>query len=129
MRKVMIDKIGSAAMYEQLAEECTELAKAALKASRQIRGENPPRMTPKEVWAGLQEEVADVWICLRELDLKIDPEIVKFKEERFLKAWEEVHGDETNKPKRVMVGNGYYIQDSDGRGWTFYEMEVTQDDE
>ena len=94
MRKVMVDKIGTAAMYEQLAEECTELAQAALKASRQIRGDNPPRMTPKEVWTGIEEEVADVWICLRELDLKIDPEIVKFKEERFLRAWKEVHDDE-----------------------------------
>lgn len=92
MRKVMVDKVGDAAMYEQLAEECTELAKAALKASRQIRGDNPPRMTPKEIWACLEEEVADVWFCLKELDLKIDPELVKFKEERFLKAWEEIHG-------------------------------------
>lgn len=33
----IIEEIGEAAMLEQLAEECTELAKAALKMARIIR--------------------------------------------------------------------------------------------
>ena len=37
----IIEEIGEAAMLEQLAEECTELAKAALKMARIIRKENP----------------------------------------------------------------------------------------
>ena len=36
----IIEEIGEAAMLEQLAEECTELAKAALKMARIIRKEN-----------------------------------------------------------------------------------------
>lgn len=35
----IIEEIGEAAMLEQLAEECTELAKAALKMARIIRKE------------------------------------------------------------------------------------------
>ena len=41
----IIEEIGEAAMLEQLAEECTELAKAALKMARIIRKENP---TPEQ---------------------------------------------------------------------------------
>ena len=85
----MIEKIGEAAMYEQLAEECAELAQASLKVSRQLRGDNPPRMTPKEVWAGFNEEVADVWLCFKELGVRVDPDIVQFKKERFMKGCEE----------------------------------------
>ena len=33
----MIEKIGKAAMLEQLAEECVELAKAALKRARILK--------------------------------------------------------------------------------------------
>lgn len=43
----IIEEIGEAAMLEQLAEECTELAKAALKMARIIRKENPTPVTEK----------------------------------------------------------------------------------
>ncbi|MEI3320589.1 MAG: hypothetical protein V8R90_08905 [Eubacterium sp.] len=36
----IIEEIGEAAMLEQLAEECTELAKAALKMARIIQRES-----------------------------------------------------------------------------------------
>lgn len=95
-RVVMVNKIGTAAMYEQLAEECCELAQAALKASRLLRGDNPPRnMDHKDVWANVTEEVADVYLCLRELDLDdVDEDLVEFKEGRFLEAWEKEHPSE-----------------------------------
>lgn len=44
----IIEEIGEAAMLEQLAEECTELAKAALKMARIIRKENPTPVTEKK---------------------------------------------------------------------------------
>lgn len=44
----IIEEIGEAAMLEQLAEECTELAKAALKMARIIRKENPNRLLRKK---------------------------------------------------------------------------------
>ena len=44
----IIEEIGEAAMLEQLAEECTELAKAALKMARIIRKENPTPVLRKK---------------------------------------------------------------------------------
>ena len=51
----IIEEIGEAAMLEQLAEECTELAKAALKMARIIRKENPTPVTEKEAIDNIQE--------------------------------------------------------------------------
>lgn len=50
----IIDEIGKAAMLEQLAEECTELAKAALKMARIIRNENPTPVTEEEAIANIR---------------------------------------------------------------------------
>lgn len=58
------EKIGTAAMYEQLAEECAELAQAALKYARIKRGENPTPKTRAEAKAALLEEIADVELCV-----------------------------------------------------------------
>lgn len=58
------EKIGMAALYEQLAEECTELGKAALKMARKLRGDNPTPMTKEEIIKNLNEEIADVMICI-----------------------------------------------------------------
>ena len=38
---MMIEKIGTPAMLEQMAEEAAELAQAALKLARVLRAENP----------------------------------------------------------------------------------------
>lgn len=59
----IIEEIGEAAMLEQLAEECTELAKAALKMARIIRKENPTPVTEKEAIANIREEYTDVVQC------------------------------------------------------------------
>ena len=42
----VIRSLGEPALLEQLAEECSELAQAALKLARLERGENP---TPKAI--------------------------------------------------------------------------------
>lgn len=92
---MMIEKIGKAAMYEQLAEECTELAQAALKAARIIRDENPCGRTPKEVDEMLTEEFTDVYICCSELNMQVDMDVWNQKMERFKHRWEEAHKEET----------------------------------
>ena len=51
----IIEEIGEAAMLEQLAEECTELAKAALKMARIIRKENPTPVTEKDAIANIDD--------------------------------------------------------------------------
>lgn len=86
---MMLEKIGEPAMLEQLAEECMELGKAALKKARVIRGENPTPVTMEAADKNLIEETTDVMICLDELGLKKDPEISYEKRQRFLKRWEE----------------------------------------
>ena len=61
--KSIIETIGEAAALEQLAEECTELAQAALKLARKKRGENPTPKTEQECIVSFMEEVADVELC------------------------------------------------------------------
>lgn len=56
----MIEYIGKPAMLEQLAEEATELAKAALKLARIFRAENPTPVTKDEASKNLIEEINEV---------------------------------------------------------------------
>lgn len=64
LKEAIYKKIGPAAMYEQLAEECAELAQAALKLARIERGENPTPKTREQAWADFLEERADVELIL-----------------------------------------------------------------
>jgi len=84
----MIQEIGEAATLEQLAEECTELAKAALKKARIIRGENPTPVTLKESDAALREEWTDVVTCaVYELEIRFDKNLYEAKQKRFQERW------------------------------------------
>ena len=75
--------IGRPALLEQLAEEAVELAKAALKYARILRDENPTPVTKYEAYTNTIEEYADVIQCARELDINIDEEQIKHKDERW----------------------------------------------
>lgn len=68
-KHMLLDHIGFAAMYEQTAEECAELAQACLKMARLRRGENKPHKPASVIIDNLSEEAADVLICLEELGL------------------------------------------------------------
>lgn len=57
----MIKLTSLPATYEQLAEECNELAKAALKYARILRGENPTPVTRTEAMEAISEEWSDVY--------------------------------------------------------------------
>lgn len=61
--------IGDAALLEQTAEECVELAHACLKMARIIRKENPTPAAYEEMMAKIEEETADVYICLEQLEV------------------------------------------------------------
>ena len=63
----IIKEIGTAAMLEQLAEECTELGKAALKMARIIRKDNPTPVTIEQSKENLCEESGDVITCIEML--------------------------------------------------------------
>lgn len=60
----VLEMIGTAALLEQLAEESAELAQAALKMARKIRNENPTPKSRTDCVANLQEEIADVELCI-----------------------------------------------------------------
>lgn len=86
---MMIEKIGTPAMLEQMAEEAAELSQALLKLSRIKRGENPTPVTEEEAWKHLVEEYTDVVQCAAELQIPVDWQQISEKSERFRKRWEE----------------------------------------
>lgn len=79
----IIELIGPAALYEQLAEECAELGKAAIKMARIIRGDNPTPVTTKEVMEAVKEEYTDVVHCALELSLVVNLDQIIRKDERW----------------------------------------------
>lgn len=89
------ERLSVPAILEQLAEEAAELAQAALKYARILRGENPTPVTKTEALQNLIEEKADVAICLTVLGEKISMErakeylVKKAKEERWLHRLED----------------------------------------
>ena len=70
---IMVEKIGIPAMLEQTAEECSELAKAAIKLLRILYNENPTPVTEEEAQEALEEEFSDVILCSSELGLTYKP--------------------------------------------------------
>ena len=85
------DTIGIAALYEQLAEECTELGKAALKKSRKLRGENPTPLTNEQIDNDIIEELTDIKLVVDTLGIKYDKDIYMNKLNRWVKR---VKGEE-----------------------------------
>ena len=70
MEKIF-EKVGEPALLEQLAEECGELAMAALKVGHTVqkmaridRGENPTPRTLEECMEEFHEEAADLEVTL-----------------------------------------------------------------
>lgn len=58
------DKLSHAAILEQCAEECAELAQACLKLARKLRDENPTPKSKEKLIEGLMEELADATVCI-----------------------------------------------------------------
>lgn len=95
--------IGEPALLEQLAEECSELAQAALKLARLERGENPTPKKQKECVKSLTEELADVELCIEVIEAKhvFDPLIVRAFFEGKRERWaQRIRGAQNKK----MVG-------------------------
>lgn len=83
------EKIGPAATWEALAEECVELAKEALKMGRIIRGENPTDATENETLFRCIEEYTDICNYAMDLGLYADRDIAEKKCKRFEERIEE----------------------------------------
>ena len=81
----LIEHIGEAAMYEQLAEECVELAHACQKKARKLRGENPTPMEMEKIDENVIEEYTDVQLVSSLLEISVDLHLYWEKYERW---WE-----------------------------------------
>lgn len=84
--------VGYAAAHEALAEECMELAHAALKIARCLRGDNPVGSPILSYYSQMKEEYTDVVSCAIALGLKPNADISAQKWERFEKRMEERKG-------------------------------------
>lgn len=69
---VVTDALSDAALYEQLAEECVELAHACQKKARKLRGENPTPMEMVDIDDNVVEEYTDVQLVAGLLNVHID---------------------------------------------------------
>lgn len=76
-------KLSEAALYEQLAEECVELAHACQKKARFLRGENPTPLTESDIDVMVDEEYTDVCLVAHLLYLHVDNETYWSKLERW----------------------------------------------
>jgi hypothetical protein len=72
------------ALYEQLAEECAELAQACLKKSRKLREENYTPKTDEEIKASIIEEFTDVLLVADVLGIRVDYDIYMSKGNRWI---------------------------------------------
>ena len=77
--------LGEAEALAQLAEECAELAQAALKLRRALDGKNPTPNTAEERRRALIEEYTDVIHCALVLDLEMDLDQIRKKTERWMR--------------------------------------------
>jgi NTP pyrophosphatase (non-canonical NTP hydrolase) len=81
------DQLGDEELLCQLAEECNELGKAALKMRRVLDGRNPTPVRMSEAWANLQEEISDVLLCLRVLDINYNEPEYSVQADAKLDRW------------------------------------------
>ena len=79
------DRLGEPEALAQLAEECAELAQAALKLRRAREGKNPTPNTEEERRRALIEEYTDVIHCAMVLDLEMDLDQIRKKTERWMR--------------------------------------------
>jgi NTP pyrophosphatase (non-canonical NTP hydrolase) len=82
--RIIKSKIPEPAKYEQMAEECVELAQALLKKARKLRGENFTPKSMNEIDDDINEEFNDVMLCAIVLDLSPSNDILTRKLSRWV---------------------------------------------
>ena len=76
-------RVPTPAQYEQLAEECSELAHAALKVARVFRNENPTPVKTEDAIRAVFEEFTDVITVAEVIGLNVDELMKEGKLERW----------------------------------------------
>lgn len=82
--ELICNYLDDATLYEQLAEECAELAHAALKTARILRGENPTPVRLDETHIKLVEEFNDVVLVANLLHIYANQKTITMKEQRWI---------------------------------------------
>ncbi len=90
-------RLTKASLYENLAEECVELAQACLKKARKIREENYTPLTDKQIDASINEEYADISLVAATLGLHKDYKLMLKKCRRWVERNVPVPGPEDGK--------------------------------
>ena len=72
MINTIATQVKAAGLYEQLAEECTELAKECMKMARIIRDDNPTPANADEQLNKIIEEYSDVDLAAKALGLEVN---------------------------------------------------------
>lgn len=80
---VIVNHIGKRALLEQMAEEASELAQAALKLIRAEYPENPTPIDETQAIANLVEEYTDVVQCAEYLRIYPDKHQMRAKAQRW----------------------------------------------
>ena len=83
--------LGDEELLTQLAEECAELCKAALKLRRSLSGKNPTPVQREDAFHDVIEEVADVFLCVAVLNYDTDAILAEVSEisDKKLTRWVE----------------------------------------
>lgn len=89
MKKYIQEQLPVEELLCQLAEEGAELSKAALKMRRVIDGKNPTPVKFEEAFDNLREEIADVMLCLKVLDMDPNHWTYKFIMDTKTARWAE----------------------------------------
>ena len=95
MNNTIRNKVPVTEILAGLAEECSELAQAALKLRRVFDNTNPTPVTEEEAMEKLYEEIADVKLYCSMMDIpaRYISEIMKRKEDRWEKRLlDNMHG-------------------------------------
>lgn len=85
LQDYIIEYTDYATLYEQLAEEAIELAHAALKKVRILRGGSPTPIFERIADDALIEEFTDVRLCADLIDLGIDNTVYERKLNRWVR--------------------------------------------
>lgn len=95
--------VPEAALYEQLAEEAAELAQAALKCARSLRGDNPTPITDKQAQARVVEEFSDVLNVASVLELEPNMALQAYKLQRWVDRLEEMRRRANGLAQKIAI--------------------------
>lgn len=79
--------------YQQLAEECSELAQASLKYIRAMGNGNPTPVLPGKALTDIFEEAIDVYLCMIILDIVFPSKKLDEKLDRWYNRVKEVNNE------------------------------------